>query len=1237
MNINSGKTGTVNIPGALHSTGGDGDGHVGNVVAYAGDVWDDIIGKNQAEINATINNVSNLPLTSINGHVGSFKNIPKEDSNVVEADETIALGVGVFADKQRSFGWGSGYQIIFLTGSNSQYTIRMNGNSSAKQPFVALATAWVGGYILSSGTTHRRVAKVTAGNFSNGVLTITTNTDLGTLNDAKYTYECKTGQQNFCAGAFINSGRQNIAIGTSNFVGSDFSTTMGAMNGSTQNAKYSNTIGAWNNNDAKGTIVGNENTLKTENSTIVGTDNSITSNSDTPSSVLGYHNNIPSGHGALIGNDNTSSGDKGYALGEHNNLQYSGIALGHYNKDYTSNSDSEKNLFVVGNGTADNARSNSIEQKQDGNLFIKGVGGFDGTNSQSASTKSLQDVLDEIEFGLQSTIKLNEYNKVNVTYPTSEQKEGSILCNLVKNDEKILQDHSAWGSEFADFVRSHNVYIGKNFGNAGIEEKDFTGYIHGEEIVNVMNSDDKSTIVECFSSASDYWIVATQSELIGEDNLYASRGTYTQRHLTTPFSLQGDGNLFIKGVGGYNGDESTAYLSQPLQKVLNEIASGGVTSWNDLEDKPTILDSYDVRQIVLDKCPLHYDDSNYVSYIPNGSHDSYTLNTLRNTYNGIVLGKYNVTSGHTSHNSDESTVLIGTSNTNDSKNSVLIGDTNNNNQNKSVMLGSSNVNKSEGCVNIGNYNQNNGGKHSVMIGYDNTSSNSASTICLGSENRFSMSYYDPANQDIIAVGRGLYCSASGIVMGFYNVQDSVLEGDTANFLTIGDGSGNKYSATRSNIIEQRRNGDIYIKGIGNYNGSNSRRSVQDPYRGKSLQEVISGISASTESKLSQTPNNSLEFGLTNFVNNTSDSFAGGVGVNAKGDRAFGFGQTYMTVYVTGSGESDNNDEYPYSLMIGNPTGYTVQNAVAEEFAKTMVGAYLLDTTNNFHRYAIINSITYNGQNHPLSVKLDSSLGQKTNAVWTVENIGSGRTFSVGGYGNIGQYGVAMGNYAFNSGKNSIVMGQYNANGGQNSSVFGVYNHNSQTGGNLLGTQNTNTGQYSNVIGLQNTNSGQYANIIGRNNNNNCASTTIVGIANDIKETTYPSCIVGYNNSGETSTQQFTLGYENHGTRGQYAPANTSCTWMIGHNLITSRGGIAIGRYNKDYDVQDTDKQNFFVISQGDSNLRSNSFELKANGDLYVYGVGGFNGINSDGATVKTLQAKIAELEARIAQLEGGNS
>lgn len=598
---------------------------------------------------------------------------------------------------------------------------------------------------------------------------------------------------------------------------------------------------------------------------------------------------------------------------------------------------------------------------------------------------NVEDLLNEHEAKIQSTIKLDKNNEVNITHPLSEEYKGQILCNLTKDDDKIIQDHSDWGSEFADYVRSKNLYIATNMGNTGLyfpEDGAFGGYIVGEEIANVTNSSNKSVVVSCFQSASDYWIIETETELTINDMPYYGLARYYQTRNFTPFSLEADGSLRLMGVGGYNGDESNAYNSQSLQEVISGMSE-------------------------------------------------------------VISGLSETASGMSEDILDRLKI-----------------------ENKSLVVG------------------------------DNNETDYSNCACLG------------------------------------------------------------------------------------------------------------------------------------------------VGVNAKGDRAFGFGQTYMTVYVTGSGESDNNSEYPYSLMIGNPTGYTVQNAVAEEFAKTMVGAYLLDTTNNFHRYAIINSITYNGQNQPLSVKLDSSLGQKTNAVWTVENIGSGRTFSVGGYGNIGQYGVAIGNYAFNSGKNSIVMGQYNANGGQNSSVFGAYNHNSQTGqhSNVIGLQNTNTGQYSNVIGLLNTNSGKYANIIGRDNNNNCASTSIIGIANEIKETNYPSAIIGYNNSGETQTQQFTLGYNNHGTRGQYAPnSDVSCTWMVGYNLITSRGGIAMGRYNKDYDVQDTNKQNFFVIGQGDSNQRLNSVELKANGDLYVVGVGGFNGVNSEAATVKTLQAKITELENRIAQLEGHNS
>lgn len=473
-----------------------------------------------------------------------------------------------------------------------------------------------------------------------------------------------------------------------------------------------------------------------------------------------------------------------------------------------------------------------------------------------------------------STVKLNAYNEVNIAHPFSEEVEGTVLCNLSKDDDKIIQDHSNWGSEFADYVRSSNLYIATNMGNTGIGilGDDFNGYELGEEIGNVSDSSIKSVIVDCFPSESDYWIIETETELTINNMPYYGLARYYQTRNITPFRLDTDGSLHLMNVGGYDGDITNIYQSQSLQEVLNDLeeqiasasTSGGVSSWNDLEDKPTILDSYDVRQIVLEKCPLHYDDSNsnYISYIPNGSNDSYTPNTISgtsrsvlignyngfyNTYNGVVLGNNNSTDGNKRDNGYDSTVIVGLKNTNNSKNSVLIGDSNNNNQDKSVMLGSSNINKSECGVNIGYYNQNNGGERNVMIGYDNTSSKSASTLCMGSENRLTWYSNHPANQEIIAIGRGLYCNTGGIYLGYYNVDDYILTGDTANFLTIGDGSGTIYSSTRSNIIEQRRNGDIYIKGIGNYNGNNSRRNVQDPTRGKSLQEVLNQITTDIQS------------------------------------------------------------------------------------------------------------------------------------------------------------------------------------------------------------------------------------------------------------------------------------------------------------------------------------------------------------------------------------------------------
>ena len=618
MNINNGKTGIIDIPGALHSTGGDGDNQIGGVVAYTGDIYDDRLNKNQRDINKEIEN-SKIPLKSNSTYPTSIKAVGKEDTNEIKADEVIVLGVNTVGDQTRSFGWGSGYQGLWLTGSNGTYTVRL-GNTSDITGYTAvleaMAATCVNTYVLSSGSVHTKVTKITNATFANNVLTITTEDDLGTLNDKKYCYQNITGWGNFCIGNFQNSGRQNIAIGTGCFSTGDFSINIGKQNGNLSN----NSV-----------IVGDYNTNKSNMSSIVGNDNSI--DRSLYSGVFGEYNRINAYNGAnpsyVIGYDNVINQNvSGEILGKHNTLSYNGIVVGDYNKEYVSNDDSVKNFFTISKGTANNARINYFEQKANGDLYVFGIGGFNGTNSDVNTTKSLQGKINDLQTqidnvntsnfytkseidtqnvvistalndlndkvdnnesainnlndnvnSLQETvdelnekaIKLNEYDEVNVTYPENEEREGYVLCNLAKDNERIIQDFADSDfedSDFADSVRDGNFYIATNIGNDGISEDEFNGYILDEEITNINDSNDKSTILSWFK-LNDYWVLETESELTASNNLYSGLGYYNKQRMVTPFRLESDGSLYLMNVGGYNGDVSTTHKSQSLQEVID--------------------------------------------------------------------------------------------------------------------------------------------------------------------------------------------------------------------------------------------------------------------------------------------------------------------------------------------------------------------------------------------------------------------------------------------------------------------------------------------------------------------------------------------------------------------------------------------------------------------------------------------------------------------------------------------
>ena len=164
---------------------------------------------------------------------------------------------------------------------------------------------------------------------------------------------------------------------------------------------------------ANSVIIGGTSTNKGNNNLVVGSDNNISSGSR--SLVVGYRCSRSGDGGATIGWNSTTSGDFSIALGQectasanssfargrNNNASKnysfaSGLNIiannesehssGQYNNSVlasTTFGNSGNTLFSVGNGTADNARHNALEIRQNGDIYC----------SNGTSDVKLQDYL----------------------------------------------------------------------------------------------------------------------------------------------------------------------------------------------------------------------------------------------------------------------------------------------------------------------------------------------------------------------------------------------------------------------------------------------------------------------------------------------------------------------------------------------------------------------------------------------------------------------------------------------------------------------------------------------------------------------------------------------------------------------------------------------------------------------------------------------------------------------------
>ncbi len=111
----------------------------------------------------------------------------------------------------------------------------------------------------------------------------------------------------------------------------------------------------------------------------------------------------------------------------------------------------------------------------------------------------------------------------------------------------------------------------------------------------------------------------------------------------------------------------------------------------------------------------------------------------------------------------------------------------------------------------------------------------------------------------------------------------------------------------------------------------------------------------------------------------------------------------------------------------------------------------------------------------------------------------------------------------------------------------------------------------------------------------------------------------------------TLGNYSH-AEGEATKAKGRASHTEGEQTVANnRGEHACGRFNVSKASSDTSKATQFSIGIGTAkNDRKNAYEVKQNGDVYITGIGGFTGANSDSS--KSVQEVITELVNKLNEI-----
>ena len=218
-----------------------------------------------------------------------------------------------------------------------------------------------------------------------------------------------------------------------------------------------------------------------------------------------------------------------------------------------------------------------------------------------------------------------------------------------------------------------------------------------------------------------------------------------------------------------------------------------------------------------------------------------------------------------------------------------------------------------------------------------------------------------------------------------------------------------------------------------------------------------------------------------------------------------------------------------------------------------------------------------------------------------------------------------------SGKEFTIDGeQVTAQGGAevfNKGGTGIPNIAVGTNSHAEGMQTTASGPCSHAEGYHTTASGEVSHAEGEGTQAKGATSHSEGYQTITSENAQNSHAEGY------MTQ---VNAPNAHAEGMHTKAYAPCSHAEGGSTrATNPCEHAEGQYNKSNTGIDTSSQTLHSIGIGTSeNDRKNAFEVMQNGDVYLYGAGGYDGTNPGGEGVKTVQTQLNEIGDKMDKAGG---